>query len=524
MEPESEVAKRRRQLRQRKEALLSLQTKNNRASFRIPTVSAAQSARKPKPSVDAIETKDVNSIQQATKLNINIPPVPVAEDLQIQPLPPPHRDGERSELMGQVGYSFDLGLFSTAEHTNVEGNATIQNSHSPAHNRPLKYQFTLRDNASDMRPVTAVRFHHKFDNVVLTAHGCRTDDKPGHCQGTISVWEVGEDHGSLQRSLISDSAISAMALPSISPTLVIAGTEGGTILMWDTRVKTALPVNFFQNDKSPSPNFHGRQKITAVKTTSSASPYFVTTSAGGHICKWSLSKPDCPISKEIVHDASGTTELDIECLDFPRTTRLTGEERGRPNRGTCTFLGGMDGGVYRVHGSESVWNMDSGRGQHQAGVTSISAHPFGNRVSFLDDVIATTSRDWTIRIWHFRRGQACVPLMCFDMISNGVVNDVAWSGQHASVFCTADDAGVLSLFDVSGQLDGGQRRPWDFKVPDGCAQHALTSVQWSNNSSNVCAGDKAGRLSMWSCSSAFGGLPDAEWMEQYLKSKAVRDE
>lgn len=126
----------------------------------------------------------------------------------------------------------------------------------------------------------------------------------------------------------------------------------------------------------------------------------------------------------------------------------------------------MDGSVRRLDRNGSSWNLDVGCGKHDAAVSAISAHPLGNRATFLDDVLVSASADWTVGLWLLRRGQPCKELTAFHMIADGAAYDVKWSPEHATVFAAGDESGALSLFDVSGTLSpGGGRSCYQFSAP-----------------------------------------------------------
>lgn len=432
-----------------------------------------------------------------------------------------------ADLMGKVGVLPDLPTFTLDEAPESRQTDDVIQSSRPIEGAPLQHQFTLSDPiASDMRRVIAMRFHSKLDNILLSAHSSRSDGKFGAAESTVAVWSLEQPRPALQRTLLASSPITALEHFPISPTFVVAGTSVGSILMWDLRVKTALPIHTFDDHTTDMRDFHDRRSITTLKTTAVASPVFLSTTASGHVCKWSLSDPTHPISQAVVLDPVRTVELAVHAADFPSSTRLSGHETKETNRPPSFFAGTLQGDVCRVETDKTSWSVDSARGQHDAPVTALSAHPSGSRVPYLDDALATASFDWTVNVWHFRRGQPCKRVWSFDNAANGVVYDVAWSTLHPTVLCCGDEAGVISLFDLSGHVVNAKTdsSEWRFMPPGKSSRDAITALQWSKNDRFICAGDAQGKISVWTATSSLATLPDAEWMGQFLKSKAARGE
>lgn len=522
MDHRLEIQERRRRLQRQKETLKDLQSfqsTTSHPSFHPNTLSGSSgSSNRNRNSFSS------SSFSRALKAELNVPP----SSSECHGTRPgsllEHSDtanrSQLRDLLGDNNFSSKLGLIPVQQEDNGKPSSGDLSSHGRSDGSPLQFQLALRDEATENRPNTAIKFHTKFNEILITSHDRRSDHKLFADPGVIAVWNLDEGRGALQRALTANAAISAIELPSISPTLIIAGTTSGSILFWDTRVKTALPINALDSSTTAVTSFHDKQKVTAVKTTAVSSPFFVSTSNGGHMCKWTLSKPEVPITKDTLRDNSTSAELNISSFDFPRTTKLSGDVNTTA-RMTSLFVGSESGGIYRADGGASSWSIESAsKESHEAAVTAMSAHPFGRRVAFLDDVVLSASEDWTIKLWYFHKSQPAVCMDTFDMVQNGRVNDIAWSSQHPTMFCSGDEAGFLSLFDVSNHLSSTDgRNCWQFQTPESKENVQLTSVQWDYISRHVCAGNSKGTVSLWQCTPAFASLPDAEWMGRYLKSK-----
>lgn len=509
-------------LRQQKDTLLTVQPQPK---------PAASGASRPSSS-DTPSSSFDNTLQRPTLADVDVPPVPSsslnASTHNATNTPP---SSAVAELMGQVGFLTDLSNFSLHEEDPTVDQDLLSDSQHQSEGSPLRFNLTFPDESVSVnRPVTALRFHTKFENVLLSAHAPRRDGKLGDPDGTIALWSLDDGRAALQRTLISNVPLTALELFPISPTLVVAGTSIGSILMWDTRIKSALPLSVLDQSAAAVANdlreYHGRTRVSTVRTSPCSSPVFVSTSVSGHICKWTLSHLDRPLAQTVLYDNAKVEELAFSSLDFPRSAHLASEgTKQGVNRTPSLFTGTLDGNVVRLDADGPLWAAHSSQGRHDAAVTSVHAHPAGNRMASLDDIVASASRDWTVRVWQFRRGQPCVPLKTLDLVADGAVFDVAWSSQHPTVLCSGDEGGVLSLFDLSRRLAPPSDKPaWQF-VPKGqTSREPIRKVVWSADGRHVCTGDENGSVSLWNTTASLAGLPDAEWMGQFLKSKASAKE
>lgn len=527
MQNDQEVERRRRELREHENLLTNLRTRKASAKY-FSSPSADENQVKYLPIV-APRSPVSNRIQRAVAAQVDFPPTTVENVDFTHSLRGIRQSniGDVTELIGQDGYVPELDSLMPKETKSETDRLSTTNFGKSGEDSTLKYQITMRDQtASQKRAVTAITYHKKFNEVVMTGHGSRSDGKIEAHGGTVAIWTMGEGRGTLERVLNSHASITALEQPSISPFLVIGGTITGGILMWDTRSNTSLPVGIVANDGQGIDDFHGGHPVTGIKTTDTASPFFLSCSSSGHICKWSLSRPDYPISRDQIQDVGGALELNISSIDFPKTARLFGEDKRTANRATSLFVGAEDGGVYRMEGTNNGWTYERESNGHQTAVTAVASHPSGDRVPFLDDVILTCSKDWTIKLWNCPQGHKSSLLMSHDMINNGVVNDVSWSCDNPTLFCAVDESGVLSLFDVSSHLSGHRRtHKLHFTVPNTeNSRPNLLKVQWSPNDKQICAGDVNGDISLWTPGANLAGLPDADWMGQFLKAKLKNED
>lgn len=559
MDTQSILARRLEELRKQKEVLRAVQSDLQKQSLPLPRPALLTSAQ---PSGNIYQYTHAHlqllpkSVENIPRASVDLPPtsssttqIPHNSSLQSKSSPRPKSLSKQStefstklgrsnsqtlqktrppaipDLIGTIGADpvlppvipDDSPINDSLDDSLVSANRHIEGA-------PLRYEALINQNCFAGRPTRAMRFHTKYDNVLFTAHGAPSNGRLVSAQGMIAVWSLDLPQPSLQRTLNAAAPITSLEVFPLSSTLVLAGTSVGSVLMWDLRVQTNLPISAFDTDFTDVSDCHARRRVTSLRTTVVSSPFFMSTSTTGHVCKWSLSQPHRPLSQTVLHDSVMSGRVPITAIDFPASTRLSADERKVTNRAPSFFATTLHGSVCRVETDGKLWSVSTDRGEHGATVTAVRAHPAGIRVPHLDDIIATSSHDWTVNVWSFRRGQECKKLWSYDNISNGIVNDVAWSQAHPTVLCSGDEAGVLSLFDLSGRLQNpkSQSSSWRFALPDIVGRTPITSLQWSNNDRFLCAGDDGGNVHVWSTTSSMASLPDAEWTAHFLKSKAVQ--
>lgn len=548
----TKLAARLEELRKQKEVLRAAQEDRLQQSrpFQPALLTPTRPAGDPLQIVQRLVRPPEKSFQRLKTTSVNLPPgpssaVPPRHDFSQSDMPSKQsrsstpaqtrsqnprkpRPPRIPDLIGTIGVKPMLPTISADDSPISDAlDDSVVSTTRQVEGAPLRFEASTSDKATtENRPVAAMRLHCKYDNVLLAAHGARTDGRLASAQGVIAVWSLDLPQPSLQRSLTSAAPISALEVFPLSPTLVLAGTSIGSILMWDLRVQTALPISAFDPDLSELRDCHARRPVKGLRTTITSSPFFVSTSTSGHVCKWSLSQPQRPLSQTVLLDTVSSGSILINSIDFPASTRLSADERKIANRAPSFFAGTLQGEVCRVEADSRSWSVASERGEHNTTVTAVRAHPAGIGAPFLDDVIATSAHDWSVNVWSFRRGQTCSKLWSYDNVSNGIVNDVAWSSAHPTVLCSGDESGVLSLFDLSGRLQNAKSlsSTWRFGLPEQTGRKPITSLQWSSNDRFICAGDSQGSVHIWSTTSTLASLPDTEWTAQFLKSKASRTE
>lgn len=155
---------------------------------------------------------------------------------------------------------------------------------------------------------------------------------------------------------------------------------------------------------------------------------------------------------------------------------------------------------------------------HHAPVTKIEFHKAGvgggtGETSEFDDLMLSTSLDWSIRLWRTRHPSSTATAHAgeprhlspvIEWVREDMVYDVAWSPLRPSLFTSVDGSGALELWDLTSS---------DPEVPVAMARdvsgqgRALNKVCWETGPEGrrVVTGALDGRVQVWDLGSEFGG-------------------
>lgn len=153
------------------------------------------------------------------------------------------------------------------------------------------------------------------------------------------------------------------------------------------------------------------------------------------------------------------------------------------------FVASEDGSMYsgQRHG-ERKGLMSHFRG-HQATLSAVKVHPAHTALPpsassnslfkfSLNDLVLTSSVDWSVSLWHPKLNDS-KPLAVFSDFSDYVM-DVAWSNYHPALFAAVDSSGVLSLWNLNSE-----EREIALLTNMQAAPHALHKVLWSPHQADV---------------------------------------
>jgi len=279
--------------------------------------------------------------------------------------------------------------------------------------------------------------------------------------------------------------------------MVAAGTSEGSVMIWDLRRPTDVPV--LRSGSSASANNDKKHTDIVWETRWVAQGHdkqppelLVSVSSDGNVLQWSMKK-----------GLEQTLLMSLKRLQNPHlgANSVYGHKEGvifRKSSGLCvdfprhdpsTYLVGTeDGLVHRCSTSYNEQYLDTYYG-HCAAVYKVRCNPF------MSYAFLTCSADWTVKLWSSKPvhgHQADAPLLTFqstDLYDS--VNDVSWSPHISTTFAAAMDDGRVELWDLAEKpLD-----PIVIHYPQADKpQQRRTCVRFSPNSPVLVAGDYGGSV------------------------------
>ena len=99
----------------------------------------------------------------------------------------------------------------------------------------------------------------------------------------------------------------------------------------------------------------------------------------------------------------------------------------------------------------------------------------------------SSSYDWSTKMWTPK--QSTKSLVSFE--SDDYLYDVQWNPQNPALFATADNDGLVKLWDVTYDLE----QPI-FTVNQ--QKQAVNKIRWNTDGSKLIVGDTAGAIQMYS--------------------------
>ncbi|KXS13615.1 WD40 repeat-like protein [Gonapodya prolifera JEL478] len=369
------------------------------------------------------------------------------------------------------------------------------------------------------RAVTALDWSYKFPELLLAAYS-KSRTLSTDQDGYAAVWNM---HVPARPEFVfqCQSDITSAIFSPHHPTLIVAGTYSGQVVLWDTRAKS-LPV--LKTPLSGAGHTHPVYSLAMVGTANAHA--LVSASTDGSVCGWQLdmlAQPTESIELTVPSNPQPKTdELAITCMGFPdseTTSFLVGTEEGAVYQGNRFDRAGAKAGVnpYDVYGRAGDKPGGVVRGGHAGPVTGLHFHPVnGPGGGTLGDLFLTSSVDWTVQLWraksisrpstHFTPH---FPVSVFTDFSD-YVYDVRWSPLHPAVFATADGSGRLDLYNLNAELE----------VPVMSAHvgqgRALNKVDWSRDGKSVATGGVDGRVSVFEVGQI--GQPESDEWARFQKT------
>lgn len=370
------------------------------------------------------------------------------------------------------------------------------------------------DRWSKKRMISGIDFSPKFSELLLASY-TKNPTAPHEPDGLVQVWNT-HMHDRPEYVFTAQSDILAAKFSPYHPNLIVGGSYGGQVLLWDTRAKAA-PVQ-----KTPLTGYGHAHPIYAVDIVGTQNANnIISCSTDGVVCGWSMDVFQQPQellelknpaqAKVAVEDVSPT------CMSFPQTDP------------TFFLVGSEEGTIFPCHrydraGAKAGVDKKICYKGHTAPVMSVDFHPSRGPVD-LGDLVLSSSLDWSVKLWKVRAPAATSTIgtgdghisPLIDFVREDVVYDAKWSPVKPSVFALVDGAGWLELWDISLETEEPVSRITPSQRQDGrtMLSKSLNKVAWEpNEGKRIATGGIDGSLTVFEVSGGLGGkegLKNEEW-------------
>lgn len=343
--------------------------------------------------------------------------------------------------------------------------------------------------------VTCAEWNRHNQDLLAVSYG-DTTPVPMTQGGLVLFWSL-KNPTYPERVIRTRHGITALHFSTSNANMVAAGTSEGSVMIWDLRRPTDVPV--LKSGSSASANNDKKHTDIVWETRWVAQGHdkqppelLVSVSSDGNVLQWSMKKG---LEQSLL--------MSLKRLQNPHlgANSVYGHKEGvifRKSSGLCvdfprhdpsTYLVGTeDGLVHRCSTSYNEQYLDTYYG-HCAAVYKVRCNPF------MSYAFLTCSADWTVKLWsskpmHGHPSDA--PLLTFqstDLFDS--VNDVSWSPMISTTFAAAMDDGRVELWDLAEKpLD-----PIVIHYPQADKpQQRRTCVRFSPNSPVLVAGDYGGSV------------------------------
>lgn len=326
--------------------------------------------------------------------------------------------------------------------------------------------------------------------------------------GVVVAWDV--EAGEPQRVFTNTSSLTSLVAPHpLSPALIVAGSEHGELVLWDTRSRHTVPVS--RSDVC------GAVPVRGLEPADVSSPYVVSASANGNVSVWALANMSAPVETTTARER-GLRDVRPSALAIPRSAAFQHTPgTSTMSKRAAVMLGCEDGGVYRVHNADQGWTTDHAGARADGPITGLDCHPGHPRYPQLGDLALSSCFDGSVSMWSFGRRGVGLRVKRFTLTSGEPCSDVQWAPSHPGVFAAVDIAGGLTVFDASraeGKMCLGRyERPVSRANSDSTRipSTALNRLQWNHDSSFIATGCTTGDISLWRPSESLRNSDGSSW-------------
>lgn len=330
------------------------------------------------------------------------------------------------------------------------------------------------------RPVTDLRASPTFHELFLAAYGspslklAAVDD----VEGCVLVWSLALKQRP-EYVFTCQSAVCSALFDKFQPYVIVGGTYGGSIAIWDSRAQ-AKPVQ-----RTPLSSKAHSSPVYALEMVGTKNAHnLVSVDTDGRLCQWSLQMMGQP--SETLDLKRGSRDVSVECMSFAEAEV----------NDLC--LGSEDGCLMtaNIHGNKAGI-MDAYEA-HGGALTALHFHP-GPAEGWRDysHLLLSSSVDWSIKLWNSKRMSE--PLASFEG-ADAYIYDVKWHPTSPAIFASATGNGTLELWNLASDWMVPAFSSPKPDVPVG-THLAKNKVAWSADGRRLATGDAMGNVEVWNVSS-----------------------
>jgi WD40 repeat protein len=342
--------------------------------------------------------------------------------------------------------------------------------------------------------VTSAEWNQHNQDLLAVSYGdvAPVPNNPG---GLVLFWSL-KNPTYPERVLRTKTGVTSLHFSSVHPNMVSAGTHDGSVMIWDLRRPTDVPVLRSMNEQKHT-DIVWETRWVDRGPDKQPQELLVSVSSDGNVYQWSmkkgLEKTDLMSLKRLPNPHLGANSVHGHkegivfrkssgfCVDFPR------------HESTTYLVGTEDGLVHQCSTSYNEQYLETYMG-HSGPVYRVRYNPF------MSHAFLTCSADWTMKLWTTKPPPGHPmdpmgghqPLLTFQSTNLfDAVNDVTWHPSNSTSFAAAMDDGRVELWDLA-------EKPLDPIVVHYPRAHEprrrRTCVRFSPNSPVLVAGDDQGSV------------------------------
>lgn len=329
------------------------------------------------------------------------------------------------------------------------------------------------------RPVTDLRTSPTFPELFLAAYGSPSSKyaTAGDAEGCVLVWSLALKQRP-EYAFTCQSAVCSALFNKFQPYIIVGGTYGGSIVIWDSRAQSK-PVQ-----RTPLSSKGHSSPVYALEMVGTKNAHnLISVDMDGRLCQWSLQMMGQP--SETLDLKRGSRDVCVECVSFAEAEV----------NDLC--LGSEDGCLMtaNIHGNKAgVMDVYEA---HAGALTSLHFHP-GPAEGSRDysHLLLSSSVDWSIKLWSSK--SMGKPIASFE--ADAYVYDVKWHPSNPAIFASTNGNGTLDLWNLANDWVVPAFSSPKPDAPLG-SHMAKNKVAWSTDGRRVVTGDVMGNVEVWNVSS-----------------------